>query len=599
MISRLLFLALLLTASPHCQAQQLVRQIGRLQVWRGANTRGHIYKPASVASSVAPLCTDQWDQYAPMNALCPTIDGDTCVTGCVAHAMAQLMYFYKYPESGIGEVSYIDSLGCGDTLTADFSQSHYQWGLMRDDYSASYTQEEALAAATLLRDCGIAVRMTYGTEASSAYVAWQPYALANYFGYDRKMQLKYRNFYTQLEWDSLMFTELDAGRPLVVGAWSRSMGHSFVCDGYDEQGYFHIRWGNPDGDADGWYYFTWLTPDQPQWHDVDNPETGFNLLQCILVGAEPMSSLSSATECHEFAFGTISPLPDNRGLVVRNLANVGWNTHEERVGLALKSLDAPRETAASDTRLVYTYTHDFLLEEFDDTTYTDTILLNLSAIASTVDEDNSAEKWKIVPVFEDNGSFVEARTQVGTPNYLEVDFHADSPELSLPQQASAMLQISDMEFPDTVVQLSKPAISFSFKNEGTEYSGRIYLSLVEKSQPLTDHIFLSHGLSIASGETLHRDFNRTTLSLGVGTYYLRVLADVDLFTDSLLVLYEDESHPVRIVKDASTDILAPQAQPASTGRATDQSFDLNGRPLRDADTHKGILIRRGKKVWQR
>lgn len=599
MISKILFLALLLAASPRCQAQQLVRQIGRLQVWRGANTRGHIYKPASVASSVQPLCTDQWDQYAPMNALCPTIDGDTCVTGCVAHALAQLMYFYKYPERGEGEATYIDSLGCGDTLTADFSQSRYQWELMRDDYSGDYTQEEALAAAALLRDCGIAVRMTYGVEASSAQVAWQPYALANHFGYDRKMQLKYRNFYTQMEWDSLMFTELDAGRPLVVGAWSRSMGHSFICDGYDERGYFHIRWGNPGGDADGWYYFTWLTPDQPQWHDVDNPETGFNLLQSILVGAEPKSDLTSASECHEFAFSTLAPLPDNRGIVVNNLCNVGWNAHEERVGLALKPLDAPRETAASDTRLVYTYTHDFLLEEFDDTTYTDTIPLDLAAIASQMSEEETATKWKIVPVYEDNGTFVEARTQVGTPNYLVADFQSDSAKLSLPQQATASLGISNMEFPDTVVQLTKPAISFSIKNEGAEYSGRIYLSLVEKSQPLTDHIFLSHGLSIASGETLHRDFNRTTVSLGVGTYHLRVLADVDLFTDSLLVLYEDESRPIRIVKDASTDIHATQAQPAPAGSATEQAFDLNGRPVKDADSHKGILIRRGRKVLQR
>jgi len=599
MISRLLFLLLLLAASPQCQAQQMVRQIGRLQVWRGANTRGHIYKPASVASSVLPLCTDQWDQYAPMNALCPTIDGDTCVTGCVAHALAQLMYFYQHPECGVGKMSYIDSLGCGDTLTADFSQSHYQWGLMRDDYSGDYTRAEALAAATLLRDCGIAVRTTYGVEASSAQVAWQPRALVNHFGYDRKMQLKYRNFYTQTEWDSLMFTELDAGRPIVVGAWSRSMGHSFICDGYDERGYFHIRWGNPGGDADGWYYFTWLTPDQPQWHDVDNPETGFNLLQSILVGAEPETALSSATESHEFAFGTIAPLPHSAGVIVSNMGNVGWNAHEGRVGLALKPWDAPRETATGSTRLVYTYTHDFLLEEFDDTTYTDTILLDLPAIARAMGEDAAAEKWKLVPVFEDNGSFVEARTQVGTPNYLEVDFQTDSPELALPQQATASLHISDMAFPDTVTQLSKPAIPFSIKNEGAEYSGRIYLSLVEKSQPLTDHIFLTHGLSIAHGETLHRDFNRTTLSLGVGTYYLRVMADVDLFTDSLLVLYEDATHPIRIVKDSSTDIHAPQAQPAPTGSATELTYDLNGRPVKDAANHKGILIRRGKKTWQR
>lgn len=590
-----LFVAILCMSDTQTYAQQLVRQIGRLQIWRGENTRGHIYKPASVASHVDPLCAEQWDQYAPMNRFCPTIGEDTCVTGCVANAMAELMYYYKYPTRGMGSVTYIDSLGCGDTLATDFSKSKYEWSLMLDDYSNGYTEKEADAAALLLRDCGYAVEMEYGTEASGAQVARQPYALANYFGYDRGMQMVYRNFYSQMEWDSLMFTELDAGRPIVVGAWSRSMGHSFICDGYDERGYFHVHFGNPEGDADGWYYFTWLVPNQPLWHDTENPETGFNLLQSILLGAKPADEEESE-EHHTFAFGAITPLKNQMGMVIRNLANVGWNTHHGRVGLALKPVLAPRSTSVDDTRLIYTYERNFLLEEFEDTTYTDTLLLGqLSFSSGDLQQlENDGERWKIVPVFEDNGTFEEARTQMGTPNYLLINSKDGDIVLSIPCQAVAKLQLSEVFFPDTIVQNMKPQFSFSVKNAGVEYSGRLYFALVNDDTPLTDHIFLKHGFSIGEGVTLHREFGRTTVGLGAGTYHLRVMADVDLFTDSLVVLYEDTSHPIHIERNTDTSI-SNLGNDKKTNSKRSLAYDLIGRPMTAQQSQRSIVIREGRK----
>jgi len=576
--------------------QQLVRQIGGLQIWRGENTRGHVYKPAGVASRVDPLCGEQWDQYEPMNWFCPTIDGDTCVTGCVANAMAELMYYYKYPERGIGSVTYVDSQGCGDTLSVDFDGSEYAWSLMRDDYSSGYSEEEGKAVALLLRDCGYGVRMKYGTEASSAGVAWQPYALANYFGYDRGMRMVYRNFYSQTEWDSLMFSELDAGRPIVVGAWSRSMGHSFVCDGYDERGYFHVHFGNPDGDADGWYYFTWLVPNQPLWHDSENPETGFNLLQSILLGAKP-ADVNGGAERHTFALGGMSVMADGSGLVVRNLGNVGWNVHEGRVGLALKPLSASRITLTSDTRLIYTYGRDFLLEEFEDTTYTDTVLLSQLSFSNEDVlklEGSGSGTWKVVPVFEDGEVMEEARTQMGTPNYLLIGRENGAWVLSYPTLAAAKLGLAEMVFPDTIFRNTKPQFSFSVKNDGAEYSGRIYFALVNEDTPLTDHIFLTHGLSIGEGETLHREFGRTTVGLDEGTYYLRVMADVDLFTDSLVVLYEDWSHPIRVLRDGETAIgIVRNERDANSEQFG--IYDLSGRALSRAQKERGIVIRKGKK----
>ena len=54
--------------------------------------------------AVEPLLTCKWNQGAPYNLQCPTQmpEGGTepqhCVTGCVATAMAQIMYYWKWPQ---------------------------------------------------------------------------------------------------------------------------------------------------------------------------------------------------------------------------------------------------------------------------------------------------------------------------------------------------------------------------------------------------------------------------------------------------------------------------------------------------------------------
>lgn len=59
------------------------------------------YQPAVYASSTATnFITTSWNQQAPYNTLCPKIDGVAAPTGCIATAMAQIMYYYKYPVSG-------------------------------------------------------------------------------------------------------------------------------------------------------------------------------------------------------------------------------------------------------------------------------------------------------------------------------------------------------------------------------------------------------------------------------------------------------------------------------------------------------------------
>ena len=56
------------------------------------------------ASGVEPLLDgNQWGQNSPYNLQCPTYRGQLCATGCVATAMSQVMWYYQYPDCGMGK----------------------------------------------------------------------------------------------------------------------------------------------------------------------------------------------------------------------------------------------------------------------------------------------------------------------------------------------------------------------------------------------------------------------------------------------------------------------------------------------------------------
>lgn len=97
----------------------------------GTDTR-RLKKQLPTYSAIEPLLTSQWGQDDPYNALCPTYQGEQCPTGCVATALAQIMYYHKWPERGTGSHSYrwtVDNRPVG-TLSVDFSQSVYDWEAM-------------------------------------------------------------------------------------------------------------------------------------------------------------------------------------------------------------------------------------------------------------------------------------------------------------------------------------------------------------------------------------------------------------------------------------------------------------------------------------
>lgn len=558
--------------------EQMERKATRMET-----SYGPVYKPADAKEEVPPLCTDLWHQYAPPYwDLCPIIEGDTCCTGCVATALAQAMRYHRWPMVGTGSHTYNDSTGCKQVLTADFSSHHYDWDYMLDEYQPdNYTKREGEAVALLMSDCGIAVDMRYGIETSGARSIQQAKALATYFDYDPGLQMRFRNFYPQVEWDSLLFTELSEGRPLIVSGWNPGQAHSFICDGYDREGLFHISFGNRAGYGNGYYYFNFLTPDMPEWKSYkEHAEGGFNLLQSITTGVRPRQRGEESPQHFVFGFSHLELLEQNdrsADIVVHNLGNLGWNKHEGRVAVALKPEASDREPT-----LLYTYERDFLLEEIDDTTYTDTLHLQ-------VPRGMADGTYHIVPLFEDgDGQWKEARTMVGIPNFLRCKIDDDHAAIAQPADAFFNLKVTAIDdFPDVFQHWTRPQYSITLRNEGSEYSGRLFVALYTDEAPEQNVIIARVGVSLTEGQEAEYPFETTVFRTPTpGIYHLRLLADIDLFTDSLVTIYDNPSRDIQVYKKLPVSIAETTSE-AHSGNT--QIFTLDGLRITPAEARQRRL----------
>lgn len=207
--------------------------------------------PAIDGYSIYPLLTTKWGQSWPYNLSCPKFDGQNAVTGCVATALAQVMFFHRHANMTQNIPAYSTEFGNYESL----SPTTFNWGAMRNTYSeddTSITPTSKYAVATLMKYCGYAMQMIYGKDASAAFVS--PNGIARYFGYDPSVTLKARVDHSRQQWHQMIFNELSQRRPVIMSGDNLATGggHAFVCDGYDGDGHYHINWGWK-GLSDGYF----------------------------------------------------------------------------------------------------------------------------------------------------------------------------------------------------------------------------------------------------------------------------------------------------------------------------------------------------------
>jgi len=241
--------------------------------------------PAQTVSDirVSPLLQSTWGQedvpgaagvrcynyYTPSNIAC----------GCVATAMAQLMFYHKFPTAGVGTGEHTIYIGFpfNSRITenrplrgGDDQGGPYRWDLMVASPNKDTSEESRKAIGRLTYDAGLAVDMWYMNEkqGGSADMRDVSQALRDVFKFANavvagvKDESKYANQVT-INYASLLSMinpNLDARLPVTLGTHNNKTGdhysgHAVVADGYGYIGstlYHHINMGW-DGQENIWY----------------------------------------------------------------------------------------------------------------------------------------------------------------------------------------------------------------------------------------------------------------------------------------------------------------------------------------------------------
>ena len=239
-------------------------------------------KASHRATVIEPMLKSTWGQDEPMDRWCPMVSGERAAVGCGPLAMAQIMYYWKYPtDLPALDAYYIYGFGTVSALpaaTADYS-------LMLDSYTiynpatggvslGTYTDEQAEEVAKLSRYCGQACKVRYGSS-SGAYTYDQRDAFkimgfnenTKLYGIDPSYYCDNRNKFSQDEWIGLIYNELEAGRPIAYHNVDFIDGHAWVLDGVDADGKFHMNWGWYER-YNGWFEFGAFTvyPNGETWN---------------------------------------------------------------------------------------------------------------------------------------------------------------------------------------------------------------------------------------------------------------------------------------------------------------------------------------------
>jgi hypothetical protein len=250
----------------------------------------------SPLTDVPPLEISTWDQGTYYNLLCP-LDaagpGGRVWAGCVATAMSQVMYYYRWPQTGVGSHCYVPN-GYPQQC-ADFGNTTYKWDEMVNACGFRDT-----AMATLIWHAGISVNMMYSPTGSGAYSEDALTAMINTFRYSPNAHLVARDGMPTDQYTSILRDNLDHKRVMYYDGYGTG-GHAFNMDGYQGTDYFHFNWGW-SGSCNGYYYLNNLNPGGDDFTNGQRamvelyPDTVNNFYPSYCTGQHVLSALCGTFE---------------------------------------------------------------------------------------------------------------------------------------------------------------------------------------------------------------------------------------------------------------------------------------------------------------
>ena len=247
---------------------------------RGGAASVSVKAATPVGNVVVNLNTAPWGQRAPFNNLCFTSTGASAATGCVPTAYSILMFHHKWPVAAKSTTVYHP--GTGEAHQIGYE---YDWDNMISNYSGTYSEAQAAAVATLMRDFGYANGVAYGTSETGGNESAT--TLVNYFKYKSETPrntgaaeayVTGRDIVADdTKWKQYIKESLDAGCPIPYSSTTTGGGrHVFICDGYTDADYYHFNWGW-SGSGNGWFTLDAMTPDATS--DYSNSHKAYFMLK--------------------------------------------------------------------------------------------------------------------------------------------------------------------------------------------------------------------------------------------------------------------------------------------------------------------------------
>lgn len=481
--------------------------------------------------NVAPLVEARWGQDAPYNALCPSLNNLQSPTGCVATAMAQIMYHHKWPAQGSGKKELYDS---HRTEIIDFANTTYQWDVMTPVYSSLSTEAECNAVATLMYHAGRSVNMMYG-EVSGAVSAEAANALATYWKYDRAIIHRDRQYYTIEEWERMIMEEIDNNRPILYHGQSPEGGHAFVLDGYNENGYVHINWGW-NGMSNGYFLLQALSPEK---QGTGGFKGGYNTGQGAIFGIQPNQGNQSTLEITAQSFTIPNTMTYRTGelisTVVKGLANAGWNPATFNIGYTLYDDNENLVATINSSNLSIgasssVGTRNIMLT-LPDTLANGTYLIYLA-------HTDANDQWKHVAMSMNTLPYNTLQVEDGKVTVLTTE--------------EGSLWATDIACNDEALYANRyTSFAVTMRNTtATEFYGSIFISIFEKTGKFEQRRSDPIAVSIPAGEEVSLDIPMR-IEVNKGTYCLFITNEQkEKLSDALKIsVLEEPASPELKVRD--------------------------------------------------
>ena len=493
-------------------AENYPAQAGTPEQWSALQTaRKNV---AARTTAVSPMLTTKWDQGTFYNSSCPPMT----YTGCVATSMAQILKYHNWPTVGCGSHTYTPAGFL--SRNSNFGNTTYPWTAMPNTVAATN-----MPVANLMKDCGTAVDMKYGTSESGAYtlidqspvLLCSEYALKTFFRYKRTLHGVMRDgnsTYAPIStaaWVSMLKAEMNAGRPVLYSGQGTSGGHAWVCDGYDASNNFHMNWGWSGSGPDGYYSVDNLAPPVL---GAGGGGGAFNAQQGVIIGIEPDSFPNTTGTLKMLAHVNIaanSPFPyHNPFTVVTKIGNGGTTT----------------------------FKGDFCAQVFDTLNNSIGIVQTMTGLTVNAGDStasltfNTTGMYAMIPsIYYVRIMYRPTGTTTWTPcanngayiNYNSVVVNNDRTDLAL----SSALSIAPGSYivPNSAISVSANVLNYSGtvpSVPAVTFNGTISAVLINCADGTTTTIQSFPGISLLSGYYYSGTFTNAHAPTTVGTYVLAI-----------------------------------------------------------------------------